>query len=136
MGRYTFEALTDALIAAGTTPPPFGLLGVAVGGTKIAQWLEWSAQAECTNVTCCDTLDCTQAPTLSPNPFRPITHEACPGNSGLYNGLIAPLVNTTMCALPIRHASRGPPQPHRRPVSRCPTSAARQRSSDGSEGVV
>lgn len=58
---YTFEALTDALIAAGETPPPFGLIGVAVGGTKIAQWVEWEAQGRCKNVTCCDSLDCTQA---------------------------------------------------------------------------
>lgn len=67
---YTFETLTDSLEqqqaaaqAAGTAaepPPPFGLLAVAVGGTKIAQWVEWGAQAECRNVTCCDTPDCTQ----------------------------------------------------------------------------
>lgn len=93
---YTFEALTDELIEAGETPPPFGLLAVAVGGTKIAQWVEWEAQAECKNVTCCDSLDCTQAPASSPDPYRPITHGDCPGNAGLYNGLIAPLVNTTI----------------------------------------
>ena len=59
---YTFEALTDAMVAAGETPPPFGLIAVAVGGTKIAQWVEWGAQGQCSNVTCCDTPDCTQSP--------------------------------------------------------------------------
>ena len=73
-----------------------GLLAVAVGGSKIAQWDEWEAQAECKNVTCCDSLDCTQAPASSPDPYRPIAHGDCPGNAGLYNGLIAPLVNTTI----------------------------------------
>ncbi len=93
---YTFEALTDSLLEAGGKPPPFGLLAVAVGGTKIAQWVEFDAQSECKNVTCCDSLDCTQGPTHDPDPFRPITHDDCPGNGGLYNGLIAPLVNTTI----------------------------------------
>ena len=93
---YTFEALTDAMLAAGTTPPPFGLVAVAVGGTKIAQWVEWGAQASCRNVTCCDTHDCTQSPTSNPDPYQPITHANCSGNAGLYNGLIAPLVNTTV----------------------------------------
>ena len=93
---YTFEALTDSLIAAGETPPPFGLIAVAVGGTKIAQWVEWEAQSECKNVTCCDGIDCTQSPGSNPHPYVPITHDACPGNGGLYNGLIAPLVNTTI----------------------------------------
>ena len=93
---YTFEALTDALIAAGEQPPPFGLIAVAVGGTKIAQWVEWSAQATCTNVTCCDTKDCTQSPTSNPAPYQPITHANCTGNAQLYNGLIAPLVNCTV----------------------------------------
>ena len=43
---YTFEALSDRLIAAGETPPPFGLVAVAVGGTKIAQWVEYGG-VEC-----------------------------------------------------------------------------------------
>jgi sialate O-acetylesterase len=93
---YTFEALTDSLIAAGETPPPFGLMGVAVGGTKIAQWVEWDAQGECKNVTCCEGADCTQSPQSNPHPYIPVTHTDCPGNAQLYNGLIAPLVNTTI----------------------------------------
>ena len=148
---YTFEALTDAMIAAGETPPPFGLIAVAVGGTKIAQWVEWGAQGQCSNVTCCDTPDCTQSPPYpgGPNPCahpsdrlesphipadplvcahfarvscvpfsqalfvrlrrlsgawlgvslladQPINHVNCSGNAQLYNGLIAPLVNTTI----------------------------------------
>ena len=82
---YTFEALTDSIIAAGQTPPPFGLVAVAVGGTKIAQWVEWGAQGECRNVTCCDTADCTQSPTSNPAPYQPITHTNCSGNVQLYN---------------------------------------------------
>jgi hypothetical protein len=95
---YTFEALTDSLISEGKTPPPFGLMAVAVGGTKIAQWVAWGAQAGCRNVTCCDTPDCTQSPPYQngPNPYQPITHTNCSGNAQLYNGLIAPLVNTTI----------------------------------------
>jgi hypothetical protein len=71
---------------------------VAVGGTKIAQWVEWDAQSQCSNVTCCDTLDCTQSPPYpnGPQPYQPITHTNCSGNAALYNGLIAPLVNTTI----------------------------------------
>ena len=99
---YTFEALTDSLLAQGQTPPPFGLIAVAVGGTKIAQWVEWGAQARCKNVTCCGTQDCTQSPQqVLPggahfDPYQPITHANCSGNAQLYNGLIAPLVNTTL----------------------------------------
>jgi hypothetical protein len=95
---YTFEQLTDSLLAAGKAPPPFGLMAVAVGGTKIAQWVEWSAQAACSNVTCCNTIDCTQPPPYpgGPTPYQPITPENCSGNAALYNGLIAPLVNTTV----------------------------------------
>ena len=78
------------------TPPR--LMAVAVGGTKIAQWVEWDAQSQCSNVTCCDTLDCTQSPPYpnGPQPYQPITHTNCSGNAALYNGLIAPLVNTTI----------------------------------------
>lgn len=95
---YTFEALTDALEASGEPVPPFGLIGVAVGGTKIAQWVEREAQATCRNATCCSTLDCTQPPPYpgGPDPYQPITPADCPGNAGLYNGLINPLVNTTV----------------------------------------
>ena len=95
---YTFQHLSDSLIARGENPPPFGLMAVAVGGTKIAQWVERNAQAQCTNVTCCDTIDCTQPPPYpgGPDPYQPITLENCSGNAGLYNGLIAPLVNTTI----------------------------------------
>ena len=64
---YTFEKLTDSLIAEGKTPPPFGLVAVAVGGTKIAQWVGWDAQVGkprqpggCRNVTCCTGRSCTQ----------------------------------------------------------------------------
>jgi hypothetical protein len=47
-----------------------GLMAVAVGGTKIAQWVEWDAQAQCKNVTCCDTPDCTQSPPYPNGPVR------------------------------------------------------------------
>ena len=45
-------------------------MAVAVGGTKIAQWVEWDAQAQCKNVTCCDTPDCTQSPPYPNGPVR------------------------------------------------------------------
>ena len=95
---YTFQSLTDSLIAEGQKPPPFGLVAVAVGGTKIAQWVEWDAQAACSNVTCCVSLDCTQSPPYpnGPKPYQPITPTNCSGNAALFNGLIAPLVNTTV----------------------------------------
>lgn len=70
-----------------------------MGGTKIAQWVEWDAQAQCTNVTCCDTHDCTQSPDSNPFPYQPITHANCSGNAQLYNGLIAPLVNYTIAGV-------------------------------------
>ena len=82
--------------ADGETAPPFGLYAVAVGGTKIAQWVEWGAQSECTNVTCCVGAACTQSPASVPDPYQPITHTNCTGNARLYNGLVAPLVNTTV----------------------------------------
>jgi hypothetical protein len=91
---YTFEALTDSLIAAGETPPPFGLIAAAVGGSKIEQWVEWGAQQMCKNISCCENKDCTQ-PEGDPWPDQP-THAACVGNAQIYNGVINPLVNTTV----------------------------------------
>ena len=55
---YTMEALTDTFIAKGEAPPVIGFLEVAVGGTKISQWVERGAAAACTNQTCCCQYDC------------------------------------------------------------------------------
>ena len=97
-GGMLAATCTDTAVLCGSHGsacwPRYG--AVALGGTKIAQWVEWEAQSECKNVTCCDGIDCTQSPGSNPHPYVPITHDACPGNGGLYNGLIAPLVNTTV----------------------------------------
>ena len=47
-------------------------------------------------MTCCNSADCTQSPQSNTHPYTPINHTGCPGNGQLYNGLIAPLVNTTV----------------------------------------
>ena len=43
--------------------------------------------------------DCTQSPDSNLFPYQPITHANCSGNGQLYNGLIAPLVNTTIAGV-------------------------------------
>ena len=45
------EALTDQFIAAGKTPPTLGLIGMAIGGSMIEEWLSYEGAIDCFGFT-------------------------------------------------------------------------------------
>ena len=91
---YTFEALTDMIESSSSPPPPMGLIELAVGGTKIAQWVERGVQdSKCVNATCCCSIDCT---TQCPDFYHKDDLKDCPGNGAMYNAIVRPFVNFTV----------------------------------------
>ena len=91
---YTFQWLTDSIVAAGGTPPPFGLVQTAIGGTMIEEWTPWQTQIDsgCVNVTClCYSQGCNSSQPLGPN-----CTGALGNNGGLYHGQVEPHINVTI----------------------------------------
>jgi sialate O-acetylesterase len=99
---YTAEALTDMFESSNQPAPPLGIVEMAVGGTKLSQWVERGAASVCSNATCCCQYNC--QPEHCPNPYEPVHGDfantsgdtTCVGNGQMYNALVRPMINTTI----------------------------------------
>lgn len=89
---YSLAYLTDFMRAQGETPPPMGFIATPEGGTMVEQWTPYSAQLQCSNMTClCSTPHC--------NSSQPLDPTTCWGNGGLYRANVEPYLNTTIKAV-------------------------------------
>ena len=85
---YAAAYLTDMMVAAGQTPPAFGLMTVPIGGTMVEEWSSPETQAKVKNVTCmCAGNGCPNYSPLGPD---------CVGNSACWFGNTQPFVNITI----------------------------------------